>query len=148
MKNPELSQFEGYVLARNWEPAVDALNSLAMFEMLPPLARLSPALRTEVLKQALQILSLQRGWQGSYDRIRFASETVTTRSIPKWTSSWLPVDQVDDAKRFLGEKVLSVSVNPVTRVIFGNADKDHLIVTVPAIKSYRQTYFSIRRFKP
>jgi hypothetical protein len=83
----------------------------------------------EILKQTLQILAVQRGWQGSYDRIRFASEIVTTRSIPKWIPSGLPVEQVDDAKRFLGQKVLSVSIHPITKVIFGKADKNHLFLS-------------------
>ena len=95
------SQFSEYVEAKSWEKAVDALNSLAMFEMLGAIGRLKPAERAEVLNQANAILSVQRGWQGSSERIRFAAEVVNTEAMPNWTPAGLPTDQVADAQRFL-----------------------------------------------
>jgi hypothetical protein len=95
------SQFSEYVEAKSWEKAVDALNSLAMFERLGAIGRLKPAERAEVLNQANAILSVQRGWQGSSERIRFAAEVVNTEAMPNWTPAGLPTDQVADAQRFL-----------------------------------------------
>ena len=72
-----------------------------MFEMLGAIGRLKPAERAEVLNQANAILSVQRGWQGSSERIRFAAEVVNTEAMPNWTPAGLPTDQVADAQRFL-----------------------------------------------
>src|SRR5947209_20623548 len=92
-------QMEAAVRAQDWEAATDWLNSLAMFEMLPALQKLSPGTRSQLVAHATQIL-MGRGWGGSAQRVRWAGEVVEAKAIPGWTPSDLPADQVADARRF------------------------------------------------
>ena len=84
----------------NWEVVIDNLNALAMFEMLPALAPLTAALRTQIVRMARSILETQRGWAGAADRIDFAVDVVNDRKITSWSST-VPDNQVDDARDFL-----------------------------------------------
>ena len=70
-----------------WEVAIDNLNALAMFEMLPALAPLTTALRTQIVGKARSILETQRGWAGAADRIDFAVDVVNDRKITSWSST-------------------------------------------------------------
>jgi Domain of unknown function (DUF4329) len=83
----------------NWEAAIDNLNALAMSEMLPALAGLTPGLRSQVLSQTRSILGA-RGWAASVDRIEFAIDVVNDRAIRSWPSS-VPSTQVDEAMDFI-----------------------------------------------
>jgi hypothetical protein len=91
-------QMDAAVRARDWEAATDWLNSLAMSEMLPALQQMAG--RSEFLARATQILTT-RGWSASIQRIRWAGEAVETKTLPTWTPTGLPPDQIEDAKRFL-----------------------------------------------
>jgi hypothetical protein len=68
-----------------------------MFEILPALAPLTPALRTHVVSNARSILHKQRGWTGAADRIDFAADVVNDRRLTSWSST-VPDNQVDDAR--------------------------------------------------
>jgi len=69
----------------NWEVVIDNLNALAMFEMLPALAPLTAALRTQIAGKARSILETQRGWSGAGDRIDFAPGRAPFQII-RWTT--------------------------------------------------------------
>jgi hypothetical protein len=84
----------------NWDVAIDNLNALAMFEMLPALTPLTPALRTQVVSMARSILDTLRGWTGAADRIDFAADVVNDRRLTSWSNT-VPDNQVDDARDFL-----------------------------------------------
>jgi hypothetical protein len=104
----------------NWDVAIDNLNALAMFEMLPALAPLTPALRTQVVSNARRILDTQRGWTGAADRIDFAVDVVNDRRLTSW-SSGVPDNQVDDARDFLAN-LLRPANSGAGRTSFGNTD--------------------------
>ncbi len=89
----------------NWESAIDNLNALAMFEMLPALAGLSTAQLDQVTERAREILSQNRGWHGSAKRIAWAADVVKQGQLPDWMPADLPGAQVDDAKRFLAGRI-------------------------------------------
>jgi Domain of unknown function (DUF4329) len=96
------STFEGEVHAvdPNWNRALNNLNALSMSEMLDTLAGLPPDLRKKVLSQAWHILSADRQWKGSYDRIDFAGEVVTDLRLGQGDTR-APPDQVETATNFL-----------------------------------------------
>lgn len=97
----ERDQFEAEVRKPrpDWTVAIDRLNSLAMFEMLPALSGLNRDQLNDVLGQARRILNTERHWYGAFDRVEFAAFVVVNQSVPDNVS--LPADQLDDARRFL-----------------------------------------------
>lgn len=105
----------------NWETAIDNLSSLAMFEMLPTLANLQPASRTEVVRQARRILASIRGWIGAFDRIEFATDVISDRRLTSWPGN-LPDEQVDDARNFL-INLLKPTTSQAGRARYPNADE-------------------------
>jgi hypothetical protein len=104
----------------NWEVAIDNLNALAMFEMLPALAPLTAALRTQIVSMARSILETQRGWAGAADRIDFAVDVVNDRKITSWSGT-VPDNQVDDARDFLANLLRPANSN-AGRAAFRNLD--------------------------
>jgi hypothetical protein len=104
----------------NWDVAIDNLSALAMFEMLPALAPLAPALRTQIASKARSILDTQRGWTGAADRIDFAVDVVNDRKITSWSST-VPDNQVDDARDFL-VNLLRPASSSAGRTGFRNTD--------------------------
>jgi Domain of unknown function (DUF4329) len=104
----------------NWEVVIDNLNALAMFEMLPALAPLTAALRTQIAGKARSILETQRGWAGAGDRIDFAVDVVNDRKITSWSST-VPDNQVDDARDFLANLLRPANSN-AGRTAFQNTD--------------------------
>lgn len=104
----------------NWETVIDNLNALAMFEMLPALAGLQPAIRNEVVNQSRRILRTQRGWRGSCDRIEFAADVINDQRVTSWPSD-LPNEQVEDARNFLAS-LLRPATNQAGREVFPTAD--------------------------
>jgi hypothetical protein len=89
--------------APNWIAAIDALSSLAMFEMLPALGGLNPSRLGQVADQANQILARQRGWTQPAQRIQWAVQVVRTQQVPQ-PPPGLPVEQVQDARAYLGKR--------------------------------------------
>lgn len=104
----------------DWTKVVDNLSALAMFEMLPALAGLAATLRQQVVSQAWKLLSVERGWKGSYDRIDFAADVVTDQKVDQ-NDSRVPADQIDDATNFLIE-LLKPANSRAAQVGFANAD--------------------------
>ena len=100
MSSPAGEKFIQCVNSGQREPAIDALNSLAMFEMLPLLGQLSSAIRSSIVNDAQRILSA-RGWNGASDRIRFAAEVVELRSMPSKRPDGFPPGQLSDVVRYL-----------------------------------------------
>jgi hypothetical protein len=106
-------QMEASVRAKNWEAATDWLSSLAMFEMLPALEKFGQGGQTQLTTQAIQILG-GRGWHGAAERIRWASDLVRGKSFPSWTPSDLPLEQVQDANRYLAGSRSCAPLPPTT----------------------------------
>jgi hypothetical protein len=122
----------------NWEVAVDNLSALAMFEMLPTLAALQPATRTEVVNQARTILSSQRGWRGAFERIDFAADVINDRRLTSWPSD-LPNDQVEDARNFLMD-ILRPATSQAGRAGFSTADA----AGIAAVQEINSTSIAIK----
>src|SRR4051812_19097037 len=99
--------FEQAAKTKSWDTAADPLNSLAMFEMLPALAGLGRVL-PEAVDEIWKILN-QRGWTGSAERIKWAGEVVRDKRLPFWQPPGHPLDQVEDARRFLSAPVPSTA---------------------------------------
>lgn len=104
----------------DWTKAIDNLNALAMFEMLPALAGLPSTLRKTVVSQAWKLLSVQRNWKGSYHRIDFAAEVVTDQKVNQ-NDSRAPAEQIEDATNFL-ITLLKPAKSKAVHSGFGSAD--------------------------
>jgi hypothetical protein len=102
--------FEDAVKAGSWDAAADQLNGLAMFDMLPALAKLGAG-RATAVKTIVDILN-GRGWTGSADRIKWAGDVVADRRPPAVTPASVLSDQVDDARSFLAAPAVSLSAGP------------------------------------
>lgn len=116
----------------NWTNAIDNLSALAMFEMLPTLAGLSPTLRKTVVSEAWKLLSVQRNWKGSYDRIDFAAEVVTDQKVNQ-NDTRAPAEQIKDATNFL-IALLKPAPSKAVNFGFGSAD-DAAIAALQEIMS-------------
>lgn len=84
-------------LAEDWAPVMTPLLRLAMFDMLPVLAALSPADRAR-LQAAANMLG-RRVSAESWKRLLFAFTVVDKGEVADFG---LPIDQVNDARAFLG----------------------------------------------
>jgi hypothetical protein len=132
-------QFEVGKPQPNWDTALDNLNALAMFEMLPALAGLQPDQRDEVARQADRILAIQRGWRDSADRIEFAVDVVKDRKITSYPSS-IPDDQVEDARKFL-IGLLSPANSQAGRMSFSTVEA----AGIAAIQEINPTSIAVNR---
>jgi hypothetical protein len=83
-------------LTEDWTPAVNALNRLAMFDMLPALAAISQLERENVEQKARDVVGIN-----ATKRIIFANIVVKMREIPDWSGS-VPDDQINDGREYLG----------------------------------------------
>ena len=106
----------------DWASAVDNLSALAMFEMLPALAGLSPEKRKETVKKSWEILSVQRQWKGAFDRIDFAADVINDQRITS-TPKDLAEDQIEDARKFLIVLLkVKITSSKAGRELFSTAD--------------------------
>jgi len=87
MKSDVWQNFDNQVAASQWEEAIKSLNGLAMFEMLPALAALKPAVRKTVLEKAKEILT-RWGWQGSSERMPNCQPNCPSRSVGSPRRRW------------------------------------------------------------
>ncbi len=94
-KSPQRIQFESLTQAGQWEPAVNNLSSLAMFEMLPALKVFDTAVRSRLIDASQRFLS-----PGAAARVLWAAEGVEMNRAPDWTPPGLPADQIADARNF------------------------------------------------
>lgn len=94
-KSPQRIQFESLAQGSQWEPAVNMLSSLAMFEMLPALEGFGPTARLQLVDAGQRVLL-----PGAAARVRWAAEGVEMKRVPDWTPPGLPADQVGDARSF------------------------------------------------
>ncbi|MDB4980163.1 MAG: hypothetical protein JWM82_915 [Myxococcales bacterium] len=99
----EQRQFTAAVAARNtglltedWKPAIYKLNGLAMFDMLPALATISPQLRKDVERVAPALVGMN-----ATKRMMFANIVVGMREVADWSLS-VPLDQINDGRAYLG----------------------------------------------
>lgn len=111
--------------APDWIKAIDNLNALAMFEMLPSLDGLNAELREEVVSQAWSILSVDRNWRGSYERIQFASEVVTNQQVNR-KDTRVASEQITDAVNFL---IAHLTPRPTKAVNFSFLKADEAAIT-------------------
>ena len=120
--SPQRDAFESEVKkpSPDWTTAIDNLAALAMFEMLPALAGLSAPLRKEVASQAWKLLSVERNWKGSYDRVDFAVDVVTDQQVNQ-KDTRAPADQIEDATGF-SIALLKPAKSMADRAGFGSAD--------------------------
>jgi hypothetical protein len=79
----------------NWSAIARALGGLAMFDILPALARVDEETREQILRAGRGVLALR-----AFERIEFAKTVISTqRMVPP--PSELHEDQVNDARRYL-----------------------------------------------
>lgn len=91
------AKFVAAARAGEWKVAYDECNGLAMYDMLDALQEIGAG-RLQDMRSQMAIYDV---WGGPFmARIRFAMDVVTTRHVPPNTPA-LPVDQVQDAERFL-----------------------------------------------
>ena len=105
----------------DWPNPIDNLNALNMTEMLDTLNSTAAAKRPDVLTKAEEIMRTQRGWTGSYERIKFASDALNDHKIT-WYPADLPDDQADDVRNFL-QQFFRITNSRAGTAVFDTLDK-------------------------
>lgn len=91
------ASFVAYVKAKDWKQAYDQINGYNMAGMLSALKEIGPLALRDMRAQ----MAIYDVWGGpNMERIRFAMDVVATLKVPA-PPSWLPPDQVQDARDFL-----------------------------------------------
>jgi len=89
--------FVAFAKAKDWKNAYDLLNGYNMPGMLTALQEIGPLAVRDMRAQ----MAVYDVWGGpNMERIRFAMDVVTNRKLPT-PPSWLPADQVQQARDFL-----------------------------------------------
>ena len=81
----------------DWDAAANKLSSLAMFDILPALASITPAQVDQVMQAGRRCLV-----DGAYRRIEYGKNVVRFHNMPT-NDFGLPNDQVEDARNFLDQ---------------------------------------------
>jgi len=91
------ASFVAYVKAKDWKSAYDQINGYNMAGMLSALKEIGPVAARDMRAQ----MAVYDVWGGpNMERIRFAMDVVANLKLPT-PPSWLPSDQVQEARDFL-----------------------------------------------